>query len=38
MTLSWTHLASDGLARLGRLHTAHGDVDTPVFMRSEERL
>ena len=32
MTLSWTHLASDGAARLGRLHTAHGDVETPVFM------
>jgi queuine tRNA-ribosyltransferase len=32
MTLSWTHLTSDGAARLGRLHTAHGDVETPVFM------
>jgi queuine tRNA-ribosyltransferase len=32
MTLTWTHLASDGAARLGRLHTAHGEVDTPVFM------
>jgi queuine tRNA-ribosyltransferase len=30
--LQWTHLASDGAARLGRLHTAHGDVETPVFM------
>jgi queuine tRNA-ribosyltransferase len=32
MTLTWTHLASDGAARLGRLHTAHGTVETPVFM------
>ena len=29
---SWTHLASDGAARLGRLSTAHGAVETPVFM------
>jgi queuine tRNA-ribosyltransferase len=28
----FTLLATDGTARLGRLHTAHGDVDTPVFM------
>jgi queuine tRNA-ribosyltransferase len=32
MTLAWTHLASDGAARLGRLLTAHGTVETPVFM------
>jgi queuine tRNA-ribosyltransferase len=32
MTLAWTHLASDGAARLGRLATAHGVVETPVFM------
>ena len=32
MTLAWTCFATDGAARLGRLHTAHGDVDTPVFM------
>ncbi len=32
MTLTWTHLAGDGAARLGRLHTAHGTVETPVFM------
>ena len=25
-------LATDGAARLGRLHTAHGTVDTPAFM------
>jgi queuine tRNA-ribosyltransferase len=25
-------LARDGAARAGRLHTAHGDVETPVFM------
>lgn len=28
----WDHLASDGMARRGRLHTAHGPVDTPAFM------
>ena len=32
MTLSWTKLAADGAARLGTLHTAHGEVPTPVFM------
>ena len=32
MTLSWTCIASDGAARAGVLHTAHGDVETPVFM------
>ena len=32
MTLSWTLAATDGPARLGTLHTAHGDVPTPVFM------
>ena len=32
MTLSWTHHASDGAARAGTLHTAHGDVPTPTFM------
>ena len=32
MTLSWTCLKTDGAARLGQLHTAHGDVATPVFM------
>jgi queuine tRNA-ribosyltransferase len=32
MTLSWTCTATDGAARLGTLHTAHGDVPTPVFM------
>jgi queuine tRNA-ribosyltransferase len=26
------HLASDGAARLGRLHTPHGVVNTPAFM------
>src|SRR3979411_1016321 len=25
-------LPTDGLARRGRLHTAHGTVETPVFM------
>ncbi|HEV3120032.1 MAG TPA: tRNA guanosine(34) transglycosylase Tgt [Gemmataceae bacterium] len=29
---SYQLLQSDGPARLGRLHTAHGPVDTPVFM------
>jgi queuine tRNA-ribosyltransferase len=32
MSLTWSHAASDGKARLGTLHTAHGDVLTPVFM------
>ncbi len=32
MTLHWTHHASDGAARAGTLHTAHGEVETPVFM------
>jgi queuine tRNA-ribosyltransferase len=32
MTLSWTRHATDGAARTGTLHTAHGDVPTPVFM------
>jgi queuine tRNA-ribosyltransferase len=32
MTLTWTHQASDGAARLGMLQTAHGEVATPVFM------
>ncbi|MCW3475874.1 tRNA guanosine(34) transglycosylase Tgt [Limobrevibacterium gyesilva] len=32
MTLSWTQAAADGAARAGVLHTAHGDVETPVFM------
>ncbi len=32
MTLTWTRQASDGAARAGTLHTAHGEVQTPVFM------
>ena len=32
MTLRWTRTATDGAARAGVLHTAHGEVDTPVFM------
>ncbi len=32
MTLSFCPLAQDGAARAGLLRTAHGDVDTPVFM------
>ncbi len=32
MTLSWSLAATDGAARAGMLHTAHGDVPTPVFM------
>ena len=32
MTLHWTHAATDGRARAGMLHTAHGEVPTPVFM------
>jgi queuine tRNA-ribosyltransferase len=32
MTLSWQPEAQDGAARAGVLHTAHGEVPTPVFM------
>jgi queuine tRNA-ribosyltransferase len=32
MTLTWTATATDGAARAGVLHTAHGEVETPVFM------
>ncbi|MDO9707241.1 tRNA guanosine(34) transglycosylase Tgt [Paracraurococcus lichenis] len=32
MTLHWTKLAQDGAARRGVLKTAHGEVETPVFM------
>ncbi len=32
MTLSWTQTATDGAARAGLLRTAHGEVETPVFM------
>ncbi len=32
MTLSFTLSATDGGARAGMLHTAHGEVATPVFM------
>ena len=32
MTLHWTADATDGAARAGVLHTAHGEVPTPVFM------
>ncbi|MCB4825205.1 tRNA guanosine(34) transglycosylase Tgt [Roseicella sp. GB24] len=32
MTLHWTRTAQDGAARRGVLHTAHGEVETPVFM------
>ncbi len=28
----WTQRAADGAARAGMLHTAHGEVPTPVFM------
>jgi queuine tRNA-ribosyltransferase len=30
--LAWTLACSDGPARLGRLSTAHGEVETPAFM------
>ena len=29
---SYERLATDGAARLGRVHTAHGVIDTPAFM------
>jgi queuine tRNA-ribosyltransferase len=32
VTLRWTLSAQDGEARAGVLHTAHGTVETPVFM------
>ena len=32
MSLRFELLAADGSARRGRLHTAHGTVETPVFM------
>ena len=32
MTLTWSCAACDGAARAGTLHTAHGNVPTPVFM------
>ncbi|MFC4169207.1 tRNA guanosine(34) transglycosylase Tgt [Teichococcus aestuarii] len=32
MTLHWSCQCQDGKARAGTLHTAHGDVATPVFM------
>jgi len=32
VTLHWTPTATDGAARAGVLHTAHGPVETPVFM------
>ena len=32
MTFSFSRLASDGQARCGRIHTAHGTAETPAFM------
>ena len=32
MSLTWTLSTTDGAARRGTLHTAHGEVATPVFM------
>jgi queuine tRNA-ribosyltransferase len=32
VTLSWSCHCRDGYARAGTLHTAHGEVQTPVFM------
>ena len=32
MSFGWTQTATDGAARAGTLHTAHGDIATPVFM------
>jgi len=32
MTFDWNRVAIDGAARAGVLSTAHGDVETPVFM------
>jgi queuine tRNA-ribosyltransferase len=32
MTIRWDPIAADGAARTGMLYTAHGEVETPVFM------
>jgi queuine tRNA-ribosyltransferase len=32
MSFGWSAAAVDGAARAGTLHTAHGDIATPVFM------
>jgi queuine tRNA-ribosyltransferase len=32
MSFAWQSIATDGAARAGLLHTAHGTVQTPVFM------
>jgi queuine tRNA-ribosyltransferase len=32
MSFRWTCQATDGAARAGTLHTAHGEVATPIFM------
>ncbi len=32
MTFAWTSAATDGPARAGTIHTAHGPIPTPVFM------
>jgi queuine tRNA-ribosyltransferase len=32
VSFGWTQFATDGAARAGTLHTAHGDIATPVFM------
>jgi queuine tRNA-ribosyltransferase len=32
MSLRWSFAGSDGPARAGTLHTAHGSVPTPTFM------
>ena len=32
MSARFERLAGDGAARRGRLHLAHGTVDTPAFM------
>src|SRR3546814_13334204 len=37
MTIGFELLATDGAARRGRIELAHGTVETPAFMRSEER-
>ena len=30
--IRYEFISSDGKARLGRIHTAHGSFDTPMFM------
>ena len=37
MTFSYQLIAKDGAARLGKVHTAHGAIDTPAFYAGGDR-